>query len=145
MTTEGPPAPDAPEELVDNAEDGRFELYRHTELVGWLYYTHLRPNRYALRHTEVEVSHQHQGVAGTMVRRVLEEIRSRKGTITAICPFVVDFVSRTSTYADLIDARYPGYPDRAAAEAAASQAGGWSRVGAGGDSDRESGGGARPT
>ncbi len=106
------------EELVDNVDQGRFELYRDGDLVGWLYYTHLKPNRYALRHTEVEPSHQHQGVASAMVRRTLDEIRAREGTITAICPFVVDYLSRTTTYADLIDARHPGYSDRAAAEAA---------------------------
>ncbi|TCM37923.1 GNAT family N-acetyltransferase [Kribbella sp. VKM Ac-2568] len=115
----------AAEDLIDNTSQGRFELYRDGELVGWLYYTHLRPNRYALQHTEVESSHQHQGVAGAMVRRVLDEIRSREGTLTAICPFVVDYLSRTTTYADLIDARHPGYSDRAAAESAArAKAGG---------------------
>src|SRR4051794_24400233 len=106
------------EELIDNIDQGRFELYRDGALVGWLYYTHLKPNRYALRHTEVEPSHQHQGVASAMVRRVLDEIRARAGTITAICPFVVDYLSRTTTAADLIDPRHPGYSDRAAAEAA---------------------------
>ncbi|TDU83295.1 hypothetical protein EV138_5757 [Kribbella voronezhensis] len=111
----------AAEELVDNTDQGRFELHRDEDLVGWLYYTRLRPNRYALRHTEVEPSHQHQGVAGAMVRRVLDEIRTREGTITAICPFVAEFLSRTSTYADLIDTRHPGYPDRATAEAAQQQ------------------------
>ena len=123
MSSEGQAA--AAEDLIDNTSQGRFELYRDGELAGWLYYTHLRPNRYALQHTEVESSHQHQGVAGAMVRRVLDEIRSREGTITAICPFVVDYLSRTTTYADLIDARHPGYSDRAAAESAArAKAGG---------------------
>jgi len=112
------------EELIDNVDQGRFELYRDGDLVGWLYYTHLKPNRYALRHTEVEPRHQHQGVASAMVRRILDEIRVREGTITAICPFVVDYLSRTSTYADLIDARHPGYSDRAAAEAAQAKADG---------------------
>ncbi|MGC3862182.1 GNAT family N-acetyltransferase [Micromonospora chersina] len=106
------------EELIDSTAHGRFELFRDGELVGWLYYTRLRRNRYALRHTEVEPSHQHQGVAGAMVRRVLDEVRAREGTITAICPFVVDYLSRTTAYADLIDARHPGYADRAAAESA---------------------------
>ena len=115
----------AAEDLIDNTSQGRFELYRDGELVGWLYYTHLRPNRYALQHTEVESSHQHQGVAGAMARRVLDEIRSREGTVTAICPFVVDYLSRTTTYADLIDGRHPGYSNRAAAESAArAKAGG---------------------
>ncbi|GII33433.1 GNAT family N-acetyltransferase [Planotetraspora mira] len=112
----------AAEDLIDNTSQGRLELYRDGELVGWLYYTHLKPNRYALRHTEVEPSHQHQGVAGAMVRRVLDEIRAREGTITAICPFVVDYLSRTTTYADLIDARHPGYSDRASAESARAKA-----------------------
>jgi uncharacterized protein len=112
------------EELIDNLDQGRFELHRDGDLVGWLYYTHLRPNRYALLHTEVEPSHQHQGVASAMVRRVLDEIRAREGTVTAICPFVVDYLSRTTTYADLLDPRHPGYSDRATAEAAQRKAGG---------------------
>jgi predicted GNAT family acetyltransferase len=113
------------EALIDNTDQSRFELYRDGgDLVGWLYYRHLKPNRYALLHTEVESSHQHQGVAGAMVRRVLDQIRAREGTITAICPFVADYLSRTTTYADLIDARSPGYSDRAAAEAARAKAGG---------------------
>ena len=112
------------QELIDDTSQGRFELYRDGDLVGWLYYTHLRPNRYALRHTEVGPSHQHQGVAGAMVRRVLDEIRTREGTVTAICPFVVDYLSRMTAYADLIDARHPGYSDRAAAEKAIAKAGG---------------------
>ena len=115
------------EELIDNSDRGRFELRRDGEIVGWLHYTHLKPNRYALQHTEVESGHQHQGVGGAMVRRVLDEIRSRKGTITAICPFVVDYLSRTPTHADLIDLRHPGYSDRASAESARAQAAGKDR------------------
>ena len=58
-----------------------------------------------------------------MMRRVLDEIRTRKGTVTAGCPFVVDYLSRTTTYADLVNARHPGLL-RAAAEAASANAGG---------------------
>lgn len=104
--------------LIDKSILGRFELRRDGALAGWLYYTHLKPNRYALQHTEVDARHQHQGVGGATVRNVLEEIRTRGGTITAICPFVADFLSRTTTYADLVDPRHPGFPDRASAESA---------------------------
>jgi len=110
------------EKLIDDSADGRFELWRDGELCGWLYYTRLKPNRYALQHTEVDAGHQRQGVGGAMVRRVLDEVRTRDGTITAICPFVADFLSRTTTYADLIDPRHPGYRDRASAEAARGKA-----------------------
>jgi predicted GNAT family acetyltransferase len=112
----------AAERLIDDAEQGRFELYRGEALAGWLYYSRLRPNRYALRHTEVDPSHRGRGVAGAMVTRVLEEIRSRSGTVTAICPFVADFLSKSSAYDDLVDPRFPGYPDRASAEAAQADA-----------------------
>ena len=57
-----------------------------------------------------------------MVRRVLDEIRAQEGTITVICPFVADYLSRTTTYADLVDARYPGHSDRGAAELARAKA-----------------------
>ncbi|MFF7211737.1 GNAT family N-acetyltransferase [Streptomyces sp. NPDC008238] len=114
----------ATEQLIDNIELGRFELCRDGGLAGWLYYTRLKPNRYALRHTEVEAGHQHQGVGGALVRRVFDEVRARGGTITAICPFVVDYLSRTTAHADLVDARHPGYSDRATAEAALTAAGG---------------------
>lgn len=112
------------ETLFDNTDQGRFELCRDGDLVGWLHYTHLRPNRYALQHTEVEARHQHQGVAGAMVRRVLDQIRTRGGTVTAICPFVVDYLSKSAEYADLVDGRHPGYQDRASAEAARAIRGG---------------------
>jgi hypothetical protein len=107
------------EELIDDVKRGRFELYRSKRLCGWLYYTHQHPNRYALQHTEVDEAHQGQGVGGALVRRVLDEIRSRGGTITAICPFVAEYLSKTNAYADIIDAHHPGYRDRATAEAAA--------------------------
>ncbi|SFD00428.1 hypothetical protein SAMN04487968_1209 [Nocardioides terrae] len=110
------------DELIDNTDRGRFELHRAGELSGWLYYSHLNPNRYALQHTEVEPRHQHQGVGAAMVRRVLDEIRARGGTVTAICPFVAEYLSRTTQDADLIDPRHPGYADRAAAEAAVAPA-----------------------
>lgn len=122
MSNEGQ-APVA-EELIDDVDESRFELFRGGELVGWLFYTRLKPNRYALRHTEVEPNHQHQGVGRAIVRRVLDEIRARHGTVTAICPFVVDYLSRTTAHADLVDPRHPGYTDRAAAESARARSGG---------------------
>jgi hypothetical protein len=119
MNADAPLSPS--EELIDKVERGRFELRRNGELCGWLYYTHLKPNRYALQHTEVEASHRGEGVGAAMVRRVLDEIRARGGTITVICPFVAEYVSKTTDYADLVDPRHPGYADRTEAEAAAAR------------------------
>lgn len=49
------------EQLTDDTDQGRFELRRNVDLVGWLYCIHLKPDRYVLRHTEVETSHRRQG------------------------------------------------------------------------------------
>lgn len=119
MNAETPLSPS--EELVDNVERGRFELHRSGQLCGWLCYTHLKPNRYALQHTEVQASHRGQGIGAAMVRRVLDEIRARGGTITVICPYVAEYLSNTTGDADLIDPRHPGYASRAEAEAAAAR------------------------
>jgi hypothetical protein len=56
-------------------------------------------------------------VAGEVV-----ETAPAGGTITAICSFMVDCLSRTTAAADLVDARHPGYSDPAA-EPARVQAG----------------------
>lgn len=112
------------EELVDNVAQGRFELHRNNQLCGCLYYTHLKPNRYALQHTEVDAGHRGEGVGAAMVTRVFDVIRARGGTITVICPFVAEFISKTTGYADLIDSRHPGYANRAEAEEAAARASG---------------------
>jgi predicted GNAT family acetyltransferase len=108
----------AAERLYDNHDRRRFELHRDGQVVGWMLYTHLRPNRYALQHTEVVADHQHEGVGSTMLRRVFDEVRQRGGTVTAICPFVADYLARNPDARTLVDSRHPGYADRAAAEAA---------------------------
>lgn len=97
---------------------GRFELWRNETLLGTMLYTKLKPNRYALRHTAVAADHQHQGVGADLVDLVLREVSSRRGTVTAICPFVADFLSGHPEWRQIVDARHPGYPDRATAEAA---------------------------
>src|SRR6478672_8397392 len=119
MNAEAPLSPT--EELIDNVERGRFELHRSGQLCGWLHYTHLKPNRYVLQHTEVEATHRGERAGAAMVSRVLDEIRARGGTITVICPYVAEYVSKTSDYTDLLDPRHPGYASRAAAEAAAAR------------------------
>jgi predicted GNAT family acetyltransferase len=69
-----------------------------------------------LLHTEVDQAQRGQGIGATLVQAVLNEIRSRRGTVTAICPFVADYLAGNEQYKDVVDAKHPGYPNRAAAE-----------------------------
>lgn len=102
-------------ELRDDGA-GRFDFARDGLVMGWMTYRHLKPNRYVLLHTEVDQAHRGHGIGQAVVEAVLDEVRSRQGTVTAICPFVVDYLATSERYRDLIDARHPGYPDRATAE-----------------------------
>lgn len=114
--------PISAERLHDDHEGGRFELLRDGEVVGWMRYTRLHPNRYVLQHTEVAADHQREGVGSAMVRRVFDVVRDHGGTVTAICPFVAGYVARNPDVRSLLDPRHPGYPNRAAAEAARENA-----------------------
>lgn len=106
----------SPNELRDDADADRFELVRDGEVFAWMKYKHLKPNRYVLLHTEVEPARRGRGVGRAVVEAVLDEIRSRQGTVTAICPYVVDYLAGAQRYQDLIDPTHPGHPDRTAAE-----------------------------
>jgi hypothetical protein len=104
------------DELRDEVDVERFELVRDGEVVAWMKYKHLKPNRYVLLHTEVDPAQRGHGVGRVVVEVVLDEVRARRGTVTAICPFVADYLASTEQYKDLIDSTHPGYPNRAAAE-----------------------------
>lgn len=91
--------------LRDAVLDGQFELMRDGEVVGWMRYRYAAPNRYFLLHTEVIRSHRGEGDGRTLIEAVLHEVRARHGKVTAVCPFVVDYLIQSDRYRDLIDLR----------------------------------------
>lgn len=93
--------------LQDVVSDSQFEFVREGEVVGWMRYRHSAPNRYFLLHTEVVRSHRGEGTGQAVIEAVLREIRSRQGKVTAICPFVVDYLTQSNMYRDLIDLGRP--------------------------------------
>ncbi|MEV0890981.1 GNAT family N-acetyltransferase [Promicromonospora sp. NPDC050262] len=104
------------DELRDDVGANRFELVRDGRTVAWMKYKHLNPNRYVLLHTEVDQAQRGHGIGRIVVEAVLDEVRSRQGTVTAICPYVAEYLAGTEQYKDLVDPSHPGYPNRAAAE-----------------------------
>lgn len=104
------------DELRDVVANDRFDFARDGQVTGWMKYKRLKPNRYVLLHTHVEQEYRGHGIGRAVVEAVLDEVRSRQGTVTPICPFVAEYLASSEQYGDLIDARHPGYPDRAAAE-----------------------------
>lgn len=94
-----------PWKLRDAIGHGQFELIQNGVAVAWMRYRRLAPNRYFLLHTEVVHSRRENGAGRAMVEAVLQEIRSRRGKVTAICPFVSEYLTQDDRYRDLIDVR----------------------------------------
>jgi predicted GNAT family acetyltransferase len=73
------------EEVVDNRDDGRFELAVGGH-VGELFYR-VNGDRLVLIHTEVPEELAGQGVGGRLVRASLDRAAREGLTIVPLCPF----------------------------------------------------------
>ncbi len=73
------------EEVVDNRDDGRFELAVGGH-VGELFYRVIG-DRLVLIHTEVPEELAGQGVGGSLVRASLDRAAREGLTIVPLCPF----------------------------------------------------------
>jgi predicted GNAT family acetyltransferase len=49
-----------------------------------------------------------QGIATELIRRVLDDVRVQRKTVTVMCPIVRTFIENNPEYADLIDPDHPG-------------------------------------
>ena len=94
-------------EIVDNADERRYEARIGDELAGWVDYGRVRDRLVAL-HTEVLPEFGGRGIASALVRRVLDDVRAAGGTITPRCPFFVAHFQRHPEDADLVAP--PGQP-----------------------------------
>ena len=57
------------------------------------------------RHTEGAAELRGHGVAESLVRQALDDVRARGEHIVATCPFVKKFLARHADYRDLVAAR----------------------------------------
>lgn len=93
--------------LRDSTFLRQFELLQGSMVVGWMRYRHAAPNHYSLLHTEVLRSDRGEGIGRILIEAVLEEIRARRATATAICPYVVDYLVQNDRYRDLVGLTQP--------------------------------------
>ena len=57
----------------------------------------------AFTHTEVLPGFEGKGVGSTLVREALDDVRARRRSVLAVCPFVSGWISRHSDdYGDLL-------------------------------------------
>lgn len=97
--------------IRDNAESLCYDALVGGEVVGTIVYEHAGP-RMVFRHTIVEPEFRGRGIATTLVRAALDDVRAKGMTLSNYCGFVAEFIATHPDYADLIDADHPGLPRR---------------------------------
>lgn len=93
--------------VTDAPDRHRFQLTLDGEPAGELQYLD-RDGQRVLVHTEVDERFSGQGLAGTLVRRALDETRDAGRRVVPVCSYVKSFLERHHDWDDLLD---PVTPD----------------------------------
>jgi predicted GNAT family acetyltransferase len=91
--------------VADAPERNRYEITLDGQLAGFVPYRRT-PGRIALLHTEIDDAHQGAGLAGTLVRAVLDAARADGLAVAPYCPYVAGWIARHPAYADLVPERH---------------------------------------
>jgi uncharacterized protein len=95
----------------DNTESLSYDALVGGAVVGMIVYEHAG-SRMVFRHTIVEPEFRGRGIATTLVRAALDDVRAKGLMLSNYCGFVSEFIAAHPRYADLIDAEHPGHPRR---------------------------------
>lgn len=79
--------------VIDNAGAQRYELWLGDDLAGWIDYR-TAGSAVALTHAEIREELRGQGLAETMTREALADLRRRDLQAQPVCPFVVAYARR---------------------------------------------------
>jgi predicted GNAT family acetyltransferase len=87
--------------VTDVPELSRYEARIDGDLAGFAAYRR-KGDLVVFTHTEVDAEHQGQGVAGTIAREVLDDVRRRGRHALLRCPFLSAWESSHPEYDDLL-------------------------------------------
>lgn len=105
-------ASDAPLDIVDNPDRGRYELRDGDALVGQARYVVVtdagQPDRVVFFHTEVDDAYGGRGLAGDLAAKALDDTVAAGSTIVAVCPYIAMYVKRhRDTYGEHVSPTQP--------------------------------------
>jgi predicted GNAT family acetyltransferase len=95
----------------DNTESLCYEALVDDEVIGTIVYDQTG-SRMVFRHTIVEPEFRNRGIASTLAKTALDDVRAKGMKLSNYCGFVAEFIDAHPEYADLLDAEHPGYPRR---------------------------------
>lgn len=93
--------------ITKNEDVSVYELHIEDHTVAGLLYTEAG-NRVTLLATSVFPEFRGKGLAGKLLRGVLDMLRTEGRTVTLTCPFATAFVHSHPDYADVVDPSFPG-------------------------------------
>jgi predicted GNAT family acetyltransferase len=93
----------------NNAEARSYDAFVDGEVAGSIVYEQAGDRRVIFTHTFVKPSYREHGVANTLVRSALDDVRAKGQTLTNFCDFVAHYIDAHPEYADLLDAAHPGH------------------------------------
>jgi len=97
-------------DVINDEKSGIYKAIAGATEIAGMPYNLVGDDRLVLLATAVIPEFRNQGVATRLIRRVLDDVRSRGKTITIVCPIVRHFIERNPEYAELIDPEHPGRP-----------------------------------
>jgi uncharacterized protein len=87
--------------VTDAPERNRYEAFVDGELAGFVTY-HRVGDLVVFLHTQVDAEHEGHGVAGTIAKEVLDDVRRRGLRARLLCPYLARWVTRHPEYDDLL-------------------------------------------
>jgi predicted GNAT family acetyltransferase len=88
-------------EVVENVDDGRFELLRDCEIVSLADFTE-RDQLVVVSHVTTNPAHRGQGNARRLMDGLLEILRVSDRTIAPLCPFAAQHIRDNPQHQDLV-------------------------------------------
>ena len=89
--------------VTDVSDRKRFEIAVDGAVLGFAEYRR-RPGIISFIHTEIEASHEGEGLATLLVKAALDIARAEGLAVLPYCPFVQGFIDRHREYLDLVPA-----------------------------------------
>lgn len=88
--------------VTDKPEEHRYEITVDGKVAGFIDY-HDHGERRALNHTEIDPAYEGHGLAATITRAALDDIRAHGKVVLPYCPYVRSYINKhRDEYADLV-------------------------------------------
>lgn len=89
--------------IRNDTEQSRYELRVDDAVAGVVEYSD-KGDYVELTHTEIDPSHEGEGLGSQLARAVLDSLRNENRAVIPSCPFINSYLKRHPEYADLVPA-----------------------------------------